>query len=1010
MTTDLSDPGDSREHTLAVRGFGVAVRNGTERSKPNGTERKRTPPVGASPWVVVFDTETTTDPSQRLRIITYQVRRGDALVEAGVAYAEGALSHEETDLLQDYARGTTLKVRTAESFVEDILLHFGYELNGTVVGFNLPFDLSRLAVAHAPARGAMRGGFSLQLSHDRRRPRIQIRHLNPRSALLQFTVPQRQRSARSVRRRGLRQPVRRGHFVDVRTLAATLTSTSHSLGSLAKLLGTTSQKLSAESHGATLTAPYLEYALADVQTTWECFHTLRVRYEALKLTTPIDRISSEASVGKAHLKEMGVQPWRELNDELPGESVGRALASYYGGRAEVHHRREVVEVAYADFLSMYPTVAALMGIWRFAIASETQEVDATSETQELLERISLDDLQQRDTWLRLPVLVQVCPNDDLFPVRTRYNGESLAIGLNYLSSDKPLWYTLADCIASKLLTGKVPTVIRAIRYVPGPPQADLRPIDLMGKPEYRVDPVQDDFYCRLIELRSEVKRRLREAKQDGDQALAEQLAADQFALKILANATSYGIFVELNVEAQSRPKVILCHSGQTEPFATKTLSMERPGRYFHPLLGALITGAARLLLATAEVLATREGVGWALCDTDSMALSRLPDVSRSEFQDRARRVTAWFDQLNPYGGTAIHEAVFKWEGVNFATDRGGQELEPLFCFAISAKRYCLFNLDKSGRPVLRKASAHGLGHLLPPYGDDRAPSDIPPPAPSLREIGVDRWEYDLWYQIVVAALEGHPDQVDLGPLPGLDQPAVSRYGATTPRLLAWFDGYNATRPEQERVRPFNFLLAFQTDPLAVMSALDDRASLEVNEQPVEKGRRRAGVDLPRAIAPFDRSPRSAISKCFDRGTGRPIDPSLLKTYRQALAQYHLHPETKFLGGGYLDHGVTRRRRIVASSVECIGKEANRWEEQAYLGLDPGAQIMYGQAPDARLERIERLRSATRCYSVRNLARRAGIDPRTLSRFRSGRVTPHDSTLDRVGRAVSRLAQATAKGS
>jgi hypothetical protein len=88
---------------------------------------------------------------------------------------------------------------------------------------------------------------------------------------------------------------------------------------------------------------------------------------------------------------------------------------------------------------------------------------------------------------------------------------------------------------------------------------------------------------------------------------------------------------------------------------------------------------------------------------------------------------------------------------------------------------------------------------------------------------VERWQYDLWYRIVSAALAGHPDQVDLTDLPSLDRPAVSRYAATTPQLLAWFDRYNATRPYTEQVRPFNFLLAFQTDRLAVLDSMYDEA-------------------------------------------------------------------------------------------------------------------------------------------------------------------------------------------
>jgi hypothetical protein len=59
--------------------------------------------------------------------------------------------------------------------------------------------------------------------------------------------------------------------------------------------------------------------------------------------------------------------------------------------------------------------------------------------------------------------------------------------------------------------------------------------------------------------------------------------------------------------------------------------------------------------------------------------------------------------------------------------------------AISSKRYVLFNLDEQRQPIIRKASAHGLGHLIAPYGSEEAPPNIPAPAVPLSEIGVDRW-------------------------------------------------------------------------------------------------------------------------------------------------------------------------------------------------------------------------------------------------------------------------------
>ena len=72
------------------------------------------------------------------------------------------------------------------------------------------------------------------------------------------------------------------------------------------------------------------------------------------------------------------------------------------------------------------------------------------------------------------------PDHDLFPVRAKYDDKSYTIGLNYLTSSEPLWYTLADCIGSKLLTGKMPAIDQALTFEPGPPQQGLQPIDRDG--------------------------------------------------------------------------------------------------------------------------------------------------------------------------------------------------------------------------------------------------------------------------------------------------------------------------------------------------------------------------------------------------------------------------------------------------------------------------------------------------------------------------------------------------
>ena len=55
------------------------------------------------------------------------------------------------------------------------------------------------------------------------------------------------------------------------------------------------------------------------------------------------------------------------------------------------------------------------------------------------------------------------------------------------------------------------------------------------------------------------------------------------------------------------------------------------------------------------------------------------------------------------------------------------------------------------------------------------------------------------------------------------------------------------------------------------------------------------------------------------------------TYAEALAQYHLRPEAKFLNGDFCDRGRTERRHVIATQIVHIGKEANKWEEHYFLG-------------------------------------------------------------------------------
>ena len=137
-------------------------------------------------------------------------------------------------------------------------------------------------------------------------------------------------------------------------------------------------------------------------------------------------------------------------------------------------------------------------------------------------------------------------------------------------------------------------------------------------------------------------------------------------------------------------------------------------------------------------------------------------------------------------------------------------------------------------------------------------------------------------------------------------------------------------------------------------------------------------------------------------TGAPVSQETLKTYRQALAQHHLHPETKFATGDYLDAGPTQRRNIQVVSIDRIGKEANRWEEQLYLGNDPEAQIVHGYDNESRERMIAFIRDVADHLGRRTLANTAGVSVRETAAIPRHEHRPTANTLTKLLRESSLL--------
>lgn len=488
-------------------------------------------------------------------------------------------------------------------------------------------------------------------------------------------------------------------------------------------------KLAVEEHGR-ITAAYIEYNRRDVAATADLFEKLVSEYRHHPIGLAPTKAYSPAAIAKAYLKAMGVAKPLERQPNFRRNVLGAAMVAYYGGRAECRTRCCPVPVVYVDFLSMYPTVNTLMKLWRYVTAKRITTVDVTDHVRELLARIAVEQCFQRALWPHLLTLVQIEPDGDVLPTRADYseNGQ-WQIGLNPVHCDQALWYSLADVIASTLLTGRPPRVRRAIHLGADGQQPDLRAVRLAG--EVEIEPTSDDFFATLIE-----QRRHTASRTDLESDERERIRG---LLKVLASSGCYGIFAEINRDELHSRQPVTIH-GLDQAFTQQLSTVEEPGEYSFPPLAACITGAARLMLALLERLVTDTGGSYAFCDTDSMAIIATPEggvlpcpggplLTADGREDvhalsyvQVDTIIDRFTRLNPYNPEHVTGSILELEEWNLDANTG--ERRQLYCYAISAKRYALYNVDEHGRPILRKWSEHGLGHLLNPLDPGTEDRDL----------------------------------------------------------------------------------------------------------------------------------------------------------------------------------------------------------------------------------------------------------------------------------------------
>lgn len=637
----------------AVRAWTVPSRTDDD-AKPRKQSSGPSKPPPLQPWprikyAVVFDTETTIDAAQSLRfgvvrLVGFEGGTAHTLVE-GLFHADDL---PETDpagyaALRRYAvehpadvsttwtgpmlASPRLLLSSRAEFVERCLYRFclpdnrrclpwsgEYRDAATLVGFNLPFDLSRLAVHAGEARGSVfGGGFSLQLAAHpdgrdvRNRPRVRIKQLSTKAAFIEFANRARIKPSDSA---GLKRwKAESGRFLDLRTAVWAYTNRNVSLAYAADLYDLPTRKGEAD-FGGPIDETFIDYARRDVKVTTELL--VAVLDEAERHPVDPRRVYSAAGVAKSYYAAMGVRNMLDRQPDFDPDVLGAFTAAFLGGRAEVRVRRVAVPVRLMDFTSMYPTVDALMGLWNLLTAERIEPVEATIEVRELLDRVTLEGCFDKALWPQLVGVALVEPSDDVLPVRAKFEPVATNIAVQNVerSLAGPQWWSIADLVASKLITGRAPTVLHAYRLRGVGQLPGLRPVSLRG---VDIDPASDDFFVELVTQRAKVKTRTRGHTES---CSCEDCRTSEF-LKVMANAGVFGIFSEMNRDDQP-DSVDVNVGGRSWSITVDT--PEAAGRYCFMPFATCITGAARLMLAMVERLLRDAGSVHVFCDTDSMAV------------------------------------------------------------------------------------------------------------------------------------------------------------------------------------------------------------------------------------------------------------------------------------------------------------------------------------------------------------------------------------------------------
>jgi hypothetical protein len=920
--------------------------------------------------------------------------------EIGLFYREGY--PEEFRALTRCVKDSAYELGSVEEFRRKVFLKY-LKARSLIVAYDAPREISRIAIKWNKSAKIRRAfSFYFRMFRDPRtgkmrpsgyEPGISIESLDAAKAV--YRPIKYKFHDRDAGREEEDKKFSNVHILDLKTLTSVLTGELYSFPTACDVFGApTSRQRKIYSR---VTKPAIERLLRDVTAELELLNRLTRQFERHPVDLLPDRCYSPATLAKYYLSAMGIKPPREkfkISDTIDGIATQASA----GGRAECMIRRTPIPVTYVDFHAQFPAVSHRLCCRELLCAESLEFPDFTKGARELVERASLDDCFRPNFWKGLRWFALVEPNDDVVPMRAKFGqrvDSDPTVAWNFLTSKQPIWMTGPDVIAAKLMTGKPLKILKAIKVVPHGVQPGLVPVKLHY--QMKADPRRDDLALKLVELRSSMKSQ------------SPELAG---GLKVAANSAAFGIFSQLDVRFLDSPSPLRVFSGETDYLTPPVETWERPSEFSCPIIGSLVTGGSHLLCAMLECTVREMGGHIAAMDTDSAMIVSTKDgglvpcaggpQKLKKYEEgsgnAAIRALSWsevdsirarFESISPWRKT-LNTPFVKLEKENFDANGNRQQL---WFYGVSAKPYCLFNLE-GNRLLVGKPSGHGLGFLQAPYTitdwqrrtGRKWKESLPP------------WIYEAWHFVLSREL-GLPHR----PPPWLKQPAVMAVPITTPQILARLGVF------KDDIRPFTVMTVPFPKRETARDPLWTGYFIMPHTQKLNDLHGRAMVNIV----------SGETFHIYDKNSSRlPKPPGWLslRTMEDEINHILSRAESKFCapnGGGVCTSrtvGLLSRRHIVAGEFHFIGKEAStRWAggpDPSMLAdagaLDPADKTCreYERVVDAKY--LDQIRTEAKQFSNKLLSRRSGVARSAIMNFKKGRNTIKPRTLRKLLKAIHAL--------